>query len=926
MDLDNESLGDRIFESWWDQVFETEEPTGGGDVEVAHARSLARQMLFGGGPQALKLGRFRVLGSIGSGAMGVVYAAYDDELDRKVAVKLLRRPNIDGAGDTGRERLLREAKTIASLSHPNIVHVYDVGTLGELPYVAMEFVEGPTLRTWLGEASRSIEEILEVFVATGRALAAAHAQGVVHRDFKPENVMIGKDGRPRVLDFGLARLMSPASDDTMSEPGRTESPLASTLSSSASPARLTSLTHPGTAIGTPAYMAPEQHHQDPADARSDQFAFCVTLFEAAFGCRPFEGQTLSALAASKEGGRVNLPLADSETQSVPGWLRETIMRGLRPNPSDRFPTMDALVAALQSGQVRPRRSYATLALGVGALCTLAGVAGTHYFWPAEPASSAVALCEGAHDELAEVWNSTRASSLAEGFANASPNGASTWEAVKRAVESYGEVWTTMHTEACAATRLDGSQSDELLDIRMLCLRERLGSLDATLTQMGSADSGVVEHAADAVGQLRSVEPCADVHALMDRVPPPDDPRDRAKFDINAAKLQTAAAQLRLGKYEQSQSVATAAVDGARALGVRPQLAAALFVLGETSVGLGKPHDAERILLDAAWAAEAGRDDETAAEVWTQLLHLASDPLADKERIERWKPRATAAVARLDSKQHDADLANVLGVIHVHAGEIDDAIEQLETSLALRRDLHPQTSRKMIEPLSNLAAAYTMNRDYELALSTFQEVLRAQKIVLPPEHIDSLITGGNIATVLSHLGRDEEALVQGERTLAKIVKYLGPDHPHAATAHVSVGYTLADLGRANEGVVHVQRAARIQEERLGPDNENLGFTLMALGSILARAGRVEEAIQATIRCKKIAEQARGRDHPNAIMALRNLGDLHIQSGQLDLAVEELNEALVRAKKALPPEHPDIATIERSIVKATAKPSETKPRHD
>ena len=253
-----------------------------------------------------RIGRFVVLRRIGRGGMGVVYAAYDEALDRKVAIKLLHEHDA-GGGD----RLLREAQALARLSHPNVVGVYEVDrALGSI-YIAMEFVVGATLREWLAARQRTLPEIVDVFTQAGRGLAAAHAVGLIHRDFKPDNVMVGDDGRVRVFDFGLARSVGAQRSEERAEESR------ASQASKRSSLRA-EMTIDGSILGTPAYMAPEQYLGGATDARTDVFAFCVALHEALYRQRPFAGATFQALRESVCRGAVASPPPDA---SVPSWLR-----------------------------------------------------------------------------------------------------------------------------------------------------------------------------------------------------------------------------------------------------------------------------------------------------------------------------------------------------------------------------------------------------------------------------------------------------------------------------------------------------------------------------------------------------------------------------------------------------------------------------
>ena len=308
-----------------------------------------------GGPPALSrghsIGRYVYLGTLGSGGMGVVLAAYDPGLDRKVALKLLRG---HGCDLDGRARLQREAQALAKLGHPNVVAVYDVGLHGEQLFVAMEFVDGPTLREWLceGPESRPWREVLEVFMAAGRGLAAAHRAGLIHRDFKLDNVMIGEDQRVRVMDFGLARATLSIPDPCASHEDLRQSTGSQFL--------VDELTAAGTLLGTPAYMAPEQLECEGANALSDQFAFCVALWEALYGERPFPGRTLDELLESMRSQALREPRHGSR---APRWLHTALRRGLSYHPEDRWPSMEVLLDQLSNAPAR-RRRHALIAAGI----------------------------------------------------------------------------------------------------------------------------------------------------------------------------------------------------------------------------------------------------------------------------------------------------------------------------------------------------------------------------------------------------------------------------------------------------------------------------------------------------------------------------------------------------------------------------------
>jgi len=333
------------------------------------------------------VGRFVVLDVVGAGGMGLVYAAYDPELDRKIAVKVVRAAAFAGLrASVGQSQLMREAQAMARLSHPNVVTVHDVGTVGDAVFIAMEFVEGVTLRTWLqgqateSTAGRSWQATLALFLKAGRGLAAAHDAGVVHRDFKPDNVLVGRDGRVKVLDFGLAQ----AQGGELGVAGVAAPEGATTAED----------TQVDAVIGTPAYMAPEQHDGSSCDARADQFSFCVALWEGLYGGRPFAGRTPLEVAMAMRAMAIEPVPRDSR---VPRWLHRVLLRGLARDPAHRYPDMRALLAELGRDRGRLRRLWL-----VGAVAGVLGLAAALARYGQAEAQAAAPPAEVAYEAAATL--------------------------------------------------------------------------------------------------------------------------------------------------------------------------------------------------------------------------------------------------------------------------------------------------------------------------------------------------------------------------------------------------------------------------------------------------------------------------------------------------------------------------------------------
>ena len=357
------------------------------EQELARTATAAASATTADPPVSLgaTLGRYRLERELGAGAMGVVHAAFDPDLERRIALKVLKGAT---AAAEARDRLLREARAMARLSHPNVVTVYEVGTAGGRDFVAMELIHGESLAEWVRAERRRPAAILDAFVAAGRGLAAAHAAGIVHRDFKPHNVLRSRDGRIVVTDFGLAReahdAPSPALDATLPAG-------AMSTSGGSTSSLLAGLTVTGSLLGTPAYMAPEQWSGGAVTPATDQFAYCVALWEALAGARPYPGPTLDDLRTQVARGPAAL-----DASRIPRRVRGILRRGLDPDPARRWPSMEALLARLVRVQRRPGIA---LAIAAGALGGIAALV-----FALRGGDAPVALCDPPAQDVAAVWS------------------------------------------------------------------------------------------------------------------------------------------------------------------------------------------------------------------------------------------------------------------------------------------------------------------------------------------------------------------------------------------------------------------------------------------------------------------------------------------------------------------------------------------
>jgi eukaryotic-like serine/threonine-protein kinase len=794
------------------------------------------------------VGRYRVLDRIGAGGMGVVYAAYDPELDRRVAVKLLRPDRF--SSEAGRLRLLREAQALARLTHPNVVAVYDAGTFGGRVFVAMELVEGETLRQWLEAGSRSWREVLDRFLPAGRGLAAAHAAGLVHRDFKPENVLLGRDGRVRVVDFGLAKALADAAEEPAVEGVAAED---------SGGALVTPLTEWGVVLGTPAYMAPEQLRGIAADARSDQFSFCVALYEALYGERPFAGDSPRAIAEAVSRGVVKEAPAGTK---VPGWLRAVVLRGLKASPEERYPAMDGLLRDLERDPEAVRRRW----LAAAAIVILAGaVFGSLGYFQARRAQ----LCGGAEERLAGVWDGPRKNAIRAAFlATGAPYAADVWRVAERAFDRYAADWIAMRRQACEATRVRGEQSEDLLDRRMLCLDQHLQDVAATAQLFARADRQILDKTINAIKGLPPVADCANAEALMASVPPPRDPRLRARVKAVRAVVAEARALSMAGKRREALAKANEAEAKARPLGYGPLEAEALFQKGFLQDAMSDFKGAEETLFDALTAAQASGHQEVAARSAAQLSWVIGHEETRPADGEKW---ARMAQSLADGARGGPGLRSELLVqqsaLRAQEGRFQDAIDLATRGLALAEQAAHDNPR-IPSILNDLAEYQNQMGRYEDAYRNVRRSLEIRAKTLPPDHPDFGNAYNTLGNIEANRNRQPEAVAAFERAIEIERKSYGPKHWLVAGA-------LIGLATAHQAQGHLDLALRYDREALdlfkarNPEDPNIGKVLVNIGEVLLLQDKPAEALEAYRKAAAIFEQTLGADHPNLAFPLSGI---------------------------------------------------------
>ena len=779
------------------------------------------------------IGRYVVIDEIGSGGMGRVYRAYDPKLRREVALKRLRMAG--GASPAARTRMLREAQSMAQLSHPNVVPVYDVDVDDGSLFIAMEFVDGDTLRGWLDHDQRSWQDIVGVFLEAGEGLLAAHRQGIVHRDFKPANVIVGRDGRTRVMDFGLARTQTGLPS---SSPQLDEEVQARALEASASLGAddLEDLTGHDTVVGTPAYMAPEQHVGRPTDARSDQFAFCVALWEAVYEQRPYKGRDLRDLSNAKHRSP---PRAPAGTR-VPASVHAVLVRGLAPDPKDRWPDMAGLLEALR--RLHSRRKPWPMVGVAGALLTLGG----GIVWSQHTDSP----CAGGEAEIGAVWSDAAKAEVHEGLRQSGVGFAeSTVQRVDAALHAYAEAFTTMHREACEATRVRHEQSDEALDLRMACLSSRLDELATTVSLLSAANEEVAQKAVELATGLTPIARCADLPALRSKTPPPTDEETARQVEGVLEALSRAGIALKAGRHAEALKATEATLQSAEQLDYEPLLAQAELAHGEALWAVGQHRPARQRLESAMKTA----------------LRLSMTSVA-----------AEAAVT-------------LTGLIDAQQGRAAEARWLAHVGLALAEGdgTDPALTAEAMTRVGDLIAQEERMLDAEPYFRGAVEHVEAQ---LGPEHPSLVSLLSSWSSLLQVLDRHEQAQAVLERARELSVRVFGPDHPSTGSVLRQQAWLWMSAEQYARAEAAFEEGLAIYEAALGPEHPSTVSFLGTMAGAQAEQGRYEEAAQSILQAQQRIGPGLAQDHPMRASLWHNLATVRMMQGRYDEAIEHYRSAI------------------------------------
>lgn len=647
-----------------------------------------------------QLGRYEVVEPIAGGGMGFVYAAYDPELDRNVALKVVhpRRSH----NPASHSRLIKEARALARLDHPNVVKVHDVFSHDEQIVVVMELVEGVTLEQWEAEKRRTWREVIDVYVQAGHGLAAAHALEIVHRDFKPANAIVGKDGRVRVLDFGLALI---AAEESNPE----------TAASSGAVTR----TIPGAIMGTLMYAAPEQLAAGTVVPASDQFSFCVSLYRALEGARPFAGETASELL----GAIQDQPPRAGE-RDVPKWLRAIVVRGLQAVPARRHASMIALLNELE----RPRgwKKWRWTGL-VASAVALAGVTTSSM----RGSAAAAVGCDGG--DAAHVWDpATRLSVSLAIQRTATAYAREVSQHVIARMDARGSSLQTSERTACLAHRR-GATTVHMFEREMSCLAQKLGEFKSAVGVLSQTDSTSLANAEEVVAGLRDSNECLDFSRLLDAPLPA--PEVRPQVARVTQDIANAAALRRAGRAPEAERVIRAAIAKASASGYQPAVAEAQLELGRVLIAMDALPRSIATLRSAMQTALANNLPSLAVEAIARRIYAEALTSPDLERTSRDLDFAEA-LSRTIVGDHFARalLLNNVGAAYSAALDLDTAMSYYaQARQMIAADPDPDIELSSID--LNIGTA---SHDAGARRAALDNVVKRRALILGDHHPQTLI--------------------------------------------------------------------------------------------------------------------------------------------------------------------------------------------
>jgi len=868
----------------------TAPPPGPLSVEEARIFQSVKSRLFDGQEEPLRLGSYRLIRRLGCGAMGEVFLAHDDELDRPLALKLVHAQL--SHDDHFAARMRREARALAKLTHANVVHVYEVGEHQGRVFIAMEYVQGQSLAEWIRDGSPPWREILDAYLAAGEGLVAAHAAGLTHRDFKPDNVLRGADGRVCVADFGLARVGASSSE---SEPAGDRPDAAG--SGEGPPTLDQRLSATGAVMGTPNYMPLEQVRGGYVDARSDQFAFCVALYEGLWGQQPHDAKSLGARDLVLAEDRPLVP----PKGAVPAWVWPIVRRGLARDADRRWPDMRSLLDRLRAVPLRRRTQQRATAALLG--LSLAGGGA----WVGFTRSATAELCKPDTTTLAGVWDeprrrAVRAAVEAAGLGLA-PERATR---IERSLDVWAATWTTARAESCAATWIHGTQSEPMLDRRTICLERQRGEVASLVDTLAGADASVAARADEALRELPQPGACS-ITAIEAQADPPVAPADRADIDAGYAKLGEARVALNLGRTDEAIELAGLARAAGETRRHVPLALEARALLARVELLGGELEPAVELLREVIMEAARARLFNLVATIRVDLARAVAGRLASP-RLERWSiEEAQVDLVRLARPDDPREVR-----LQTARGRLAEQAGDFQAALARHREAHHLAKGRVDDPgqvamlRAEIGTTLFGLGELEAAREEFTHSLADLEAAWGAGTVDGGRLDFNLAMIATNLGEFDTAEWHLEAATAIDEAAFGGDslevaHDRFAQAHLAFG-----RGELAAGCALIQQVRSTYESVLGPLHDETAAALTAAALCLYYGDDFLAALAGYQRALAIQAEVSGEDHPDLALTHANIGEAHLALGQLDASLASHTRALTLLDAAqVPDPHPDRA---------------------
>ncbi|MCA9660986.1 MAG: serine/threonine protein kinase [Myxococcales bacterium] len=856
-----------------------EGPTPAANVAAAatetgtdYAAALERAPILAPGA---RLGRFEVLGRIAAGGMGVVYAAFDAELQRRVAVKLARHRPRDQAA---RDRLLREARALAQLSHPNVVSVYDVGTHEGRLYLAMELLEGPTLAAVLRDGGRDWRAVVGLFIQAARGLEAAHRKGIVHRDFKPHNAIVEGD-RVVVIDFGLAA--APSGDGRPEDAGEPPE------------LRLATLSRAG---GTPAYMAPEQRRGEAVSARSDQYSLAVALHQALYGELP-EG------AGAGTGGGAGTGTAGTVRQGTRR-LQRALSRALAEDPADRFADLGAMIRALE-GATRRRWPTFAAAGGIAALAVAGFVAGASTSTP----TSAEDPCAGVRDELDASWSEPRKAALAARYAEFDrPYLVTFGERVIAAIDDYAGRWVDVREASCRA-----ALAPETLALERDCLLGLRARLDAYIRALMTADVELAAHALESLEALPKPRICADAEGLRAQAAALPGTADAAAVEAIAAELTEIQLLHEARRIDEALPRVEALERRALALDHPPSMAEVTAERAWILTTKGDLDAASEALDSALNVAARWRVDRLLALLWTRRIWIAYEA-GQIDDGRRAAAHADAWIARVgEPPELRFDYYQHLGWLESRAGAPAASLAYFERSREIAEEAE-LGGRELAIATAGVGTARYSAGDLDGAAEALREAESRLAAALGASHPDVAKIGNNIAAILRAQGDLEGAERIFKRCMETLRQAYGDEHELIGQIQINLGMLALDRGRDEEALVTLERGRELLTASLGDDHPLITIALARRGTALSNLGRYDEADEA-LRAVLERGLTDGSEDPRTLASIELDIALNLaRAGRPAAAIPSYESALARVEASLGADHSSLGPVASGLASA------------